>query len=375
MRSSTDLLQVISSGYCVANWIGYACSFAKGNYTWRVPLALQCLPAGVLLIGIWWLPYSPRWLMQKGRFDEAYRVVKRLHGGYIDDPEFYQREFDSMKEQIEYETNVVKPTWLEIITKASYRKRFIFGILIQSFVQLSGVNVINYYQTTMYKGLGITGRSVLFVSCWYGCMGPLANLICIFFVDKWGRKKPLGYLSLALGVDMIIFTALAAKYTMGELSTIGAGFAIAFIFLFSFIFSLGYNTIQFVFQTEIFPLHLRARGVAVASVSATIWNIVFNQASPSAFITASWKYYIVFICTNLVAGFVILGFFPETKGLSLEEMAILFGDDVIIAPTSEEAIKRGLQSTAHRAEGTEVTDSVEKDGIVHEEDGGVDKVD
>lgn len=329
----------------------------------------------MLLIGIWWLPYSPRWLMQKGRFDEAYQVVKRLHGGYADDPEFFQREYDLMKEQIEYETNIVKPTFREIITKSSYRKRFIFGILIQSFVQLSGVNVINYYQTTMYKGLGITGHSVLFVSCWYGCMGPLANLICIFFViDKVGRKKPLGYLSIALGIDMIIFTALTAKFSSGELSTIGAGFAIACIFAFSVIFSLGYNTIQFVFQSEIFPLHLRARGVAAASVSATIWNIVFNQASPTAFVSIGWKYYIVFICTNLVAAFVFLIFFPETKGLSLEEMAILFGDDVIIAPTSEEAIKRGLHSTAHRADGTEITHTAGKDGVVHTEYAGPEKV-
>lgn len=309
--------------------------------------------------------------MQKGRFDKAYKVVKRLHGGYADDPEFYRREFDSMKEQIEYENNTVKPTWAEIITKASYRKRFIFGILIQSFVQLSGINAINYYQTTMYKGLGITGRTVLFVSCSYGCMGPLANLICIFFVDKSGRKKPLGYLSLALGVVMVVFTALTAEYNMGRLSTAGAGFAIDCIFASSFIFSLGYNTIQFVFQSEIFPLHLRARSVAVASVSATIWNIVFNQASPSAFASIGWKYYIVFVCTNLVAGFVFLVFFPETKGLTLEEMAILFGDDVIIAPTSDEAVKPGLHSTARRAEGTEGTHSVAKEGAVSEEIGGM----
>jgi MFS family permease len=304
--------------------------------------------------------------MQKGRFDEAHKVIKRLHGGYVDDPEFFQREYESMKEQIEYENSISKPGFKQIVLKPSYRKRFIFGILIQSFVQLSGVNVINYYQTTMYKSLGITGRSVLFVSCWYGCMGPIANLMCLFFVDKWGRKKPLAYLSFALGVCMTIFTALCAKYTTSN-NRVGQGFAIAMIFAFSLIFSAGYNTIQFVFQSEIFPLHLRAKGVAAATLSATIWNIVFNQVSPSAFVNIGWKYYIVFIVTNILAGVVFLVFFPETKGLSLEEMAILFGDDVIVAPSSEEAIRRGLQRTVdhNTAYGTKVVGS--KDDVVHDE--------
>jgi MFS family permease len=305
--------------------------------------------------------------MQKGRFDEAYKVIKRLHGGYADDPGFFQREYDLMREQLEYENAVVKPTFKEIVMRPSYRKRFILGILIQSFVQLSGVNVINYYQTTMYRGLGITGRSVLFVSAMYGCMGPIANAICLLFVDKWGRKKPLAYLSFALGIDMIIFTALTAHFSTGG-NRLGQGFAIAMIFCFSVIFSLGYNTIQFVFQSEIFPLHLRAKGVAAATLAATTWNIVFNQASPSAFVTIGWKYYIVFVVTNIVAGVVFLVFFPETKGLSLEEMAILFGDDVIIPATSEEAIRRGLHSTVN-ANGEDVTTHGidDKDGIVHEE--------
>ena len=97
--------QMISLGYASANWIGVFGSFAAGNAAWRIPLGLQCLPACILIVGLFWLPESPRWLIQHGKYEEAHTVIKRLHEDTVgvDNAFFYEQEFNQIKQQIDFE--------------------------------------------------------------------------------------------------------------------------------------------------------------------------------------------------------------------------------------------------------------------------------
>ncbi|KAL1954426.1 hypothetical protein VTO42DRAFT_1196 [Malbranchea cinnamomea] len=152
--------QFVGFGFATANWVGFGCSYASGDFQWRFPLAFQCLPAIIILIGVFWLPYSPRWLLEKERDEEAYEIVKRLHGGTDVDDAYVRAEFNQMREQIRFENSVTVRSTFEIFTKPNYRKRLLLAVLVQVFTQLSGINVINYYQTDLYKGLGMTGHMV-----------------------------------------------------------------------------------------------------------------------------------------------------------------------------------------------------------------------
>jgi len=160
--------QLISIGYASSNWIGVFGSFAKGNAAWRIPLGLQCLPAVVLIIGLFWLPESPRWLIQHGHYEQAHKVIEKLHSDIGVDADFCEREFDQIKQQIDYEREVTIKSWWTLFTKPSYRRRLILGIGLQVFLQTTGVNVVNYYQTNLFRGVGIQGRNVLWVSAGYG---------------------------------------------------------------------------------------------------------------------------------------------------------------------------------------------------------------
>jgi len=132
-------------------------------------LGIQCVPAVILIIGLFWLPESPRWLIQKGRDAEANAIVKRLHDSSTDyDVDFADKEFTQMKQQIEYEREVSIKSWTQLFTKPSNRRRLILGILLQVFLQTTGVNVVNYYQTQIFSGIGIAGRNVLWVSAAFG---------------------------------------------------------------------------------------------------------------------------------------------------------------------------------------------------------------
>ena len=106
------------------------------------------------------------------------------------------------------------------------------AVLVQVFTQLSGINVINYYQTDLYKGLGITGHKVTLLASIYGMVGPIANVICLYFVDSWGRKKTLWITGIIMTVDMGLVMAMTGAFSQTS-NMIGKGFGIAFIFCFS----------------------------------------------------------------------------------------------------------------------------------------------
>jgi sugar porter (SP) family MFS transporter len=288
--------QLISTGYATANWFGVFCSFAAGNAAWRIPLGLQCLPAITLIIGLFYLPESPRWLIQQGRYEEAHTVIEKLHANTVgvDNQFFFEQEFNQIKQQIDFEREVTVKSFWYLFTVPSNRKRLFLGVMLQVFLQTTGVNVVNCkftyywrelrftnsssdYQTKLFAGVGVEGRDVLWLSAGYGMMGVMANAVCLTFIDKVGRRKPLAYTSVALVVDMVLIMVFT-KYYAGSDNKVGQGFTVAWIFIFSIIFSLGYgkaaffqiiklmrnsyNAIQLVYIAEIFPTALRSRATA-----------------------------------------------------------------------------------------------------------------
>lgn len=136
-------------GYMLSGWVGYACYYATGplsGFGWRFPLALQCLPALVLLLGSPWLPRSPRWLISKGKFDEAQYVLQRLRES-PDDPNNLaaKEEFFQTKEQIQLEAEKLATygsVWKAVFTRKTYRKRMAIGFLTQWGAEFGGPLII-----------------------------------------------------------------------------------------------------------------------------------------------------------------------------------------------------------------------------------------
>lgn len=198
--------------------------------------SLECVPAVIVLVGTFWLPYSPRWLLENDRDEEAYKVLKRLHGNTGNDESFLQAEFAQMRDQIRFEKSITIRSTKELFTKPNNRKRIVLAILVQVFTQLSGINVINYYQTDLYKSLGITGHTVTLLASIYGMVGPLANVICLYFVDSWGRRKTLWITGIIMAIDISLVMAMTASFSHTD-NVVGKGFGIAFIFCFSIMYS------------------------------------------------------------------------------------------------------------------------------------------
>ncbi|KAF7796468.1 hypothetical protein EIP86_007645 [Pleurotus ostreatoroseus] len=346
--------QMIGCGFIVANWVGYGCQYLDGNQGWRLSLGLQLVPAALLLVGIQFLPFSPRWLLEKGRDEEARKVVYLLNGTKTPEAKAAaDQQFLEMSDVIKAEMSGRSRRFSDLWATRSMLKRTGVAVGVQVMGQFTGINVINYFGPSMYKALGLSDGQTLLVQGIYGAVGPIANIFFIILIlDTVGRKKPLMFGAGAFVCTYSVLTAIVACFppeVNGQpnthLSAQRAG--IAMIFMTSVFFSLSFGPVSWVLASEVFPTKTRAMGTSVATCANWAFNVLFSQVSNTAITNIGWKYYLVFICLNFVDFIIITLFFPETKGKSLEQMSEIFGDDTDLnAVCDDEKIDHEKQEVA-----------------------------
>ncbi|KAK1676213.1 general substrate transporter [Colletotrichum godetiae] len=323
---------MIAIGFGIANWVGYAGAFAMGDGQWRIPLAMQ-LPIPILLsVMVFYVPFSPRWLILRDRYEEARTVLASLHGA-ADNDDLVGRELIQIREQILLERSQGNMDWMTAL-RALFSRKYVRRTLTAAFIvtmgQLSGSSVIQNFQNIFYATVGFTGRTALLISGAYGMMGILGQVIYLFVVaDRWPRTRTLWSGSLVLSAMIALCMALSAVYgNKDNDNAAGARAAIGAIFLYSMCYAIFFNAMIWVVPSELFPFFLRTKGLAFAVAAKSVTAIVLSQVTPLAIASVSWRYYSLFIATNLAAAVFYFFFLPETSGKSLEEIAELFGDDL-----------------------------------------------
>ncbi|OTA91483.1 hypothetical protein M434DRAFT_388524 [Hypoxylon sp. CO27-5] len=353
--------QMIGVGFIVSTWVGYGSAQMpdSSSFQWRFPLSFQAVPAVLLCIGMLWLPESPRHLIAIDRLDEGMSILRKLHyNGSNED--WIQAEFSEIKMTIDAEKSNTAPGWMIMFKVPQWRRRLLLATLVQVFTQFTGINVIGYYQTIMYKALGFTGGKELLVAGIYNCVGPLANLFFItLLADRIGRKRPMIYGIIAITVALICEGAINSQNTDGSKRGLSIA-GVFFLFCVTVIFSLSFGPVSWTYMGEVLPYQIRSKGAAFATgignwLVATFWA----QVSPTALESLGWKFYFVFVTWNLVVTFpCLILLFKETKGLSLEEIDLLFGDRALghLANDMEKnrEVKKDVVEMAHVQETTSV---------------------
>ena len=249
--------QMIGVGFIVSTWIGYGCAHADDSdeIQWRFPLAFQAVPALILVVGMFWFPESPRYLIETDRDEQAMRILRKLHYNGTND-DWINQEFLEIKTTIAAERAITAPGWLIMFRVPAWRTRLFHGTLIQVFTQMTGINVIGYYQTIIYKALGITGHTNTLVAGIYNCIGPITNLIFItFIIDRVGRKKPLIFGSISISIVLACEAALYANNPDGTNHGMSVG-AVFFVFCVTVLFSVSFGPVSwyvenaFVFESN-----------------------------------------------------------------------------------------------------------------------------
>ncbi|EER25141.1 hypothetical protein D8B26_007751 [Coccidioides posadasii str. Silveira] len=323
-------------GYSLASWIGFGCYFmsAAGNmssFAWRFPLAFQAAPAILLIIGSPWLPYSPRWLLEKGRSEEAREVLIRLHRT-ADDPQNIEaeKEFFQMKKQLELDREIKQNTgkW-DILKTGPNRRRALVGFALMFGNQFTGVLIIANYGVLLYASLGMkTFMPLLLSALWVTASFP-GNVFTAFFVDRLGRR-----FFLLTGLGGILFTLIMECWTqavyLGTDNAAGQKAAVFFLFLFIFFWSTFIDATQFLYLAEIFPTQTRSQGMALGMAGMFAATIILLISGPIALDQITWKFFFVLIIPTALHLAGVYFFYPETKQRSLEDINAAFGEKVAV---------------------------------------------
>lgn len=167
----------------------------------------------------------------------------------------------------------------------------------------ASINVIGYYNTILYKNLGITGDKNLLVTAFYNLVGPICNLFfIIFLLDRVGRKKPLLFGTIGISIALICEAILGSQVegATGSRRDSLSGAGIFFLFLVSCIFSVSFGPISWVYASEIMPLSIRGRGSAFSTaVGNWLVGTVWNQVSPIGLDNITYRFYFIFVAFNI----------------------------------------------------------------------------
>ena len=242
----------ISFGTMMSNWVGFACQYAPyGPTQWRLPLGIQ-IPWGIILfIGLsTFMPNSPRQLIRHGKVEQArieyIRIRRDLHN------EDVHKEFALMRAQIEYEMQREIKSVKEMFRL--FRHRALVSIAVQTMTSLTGVNVIQYFQTVLYADLSINSSTILALAGVYGTMAFVSNAITtVFLTDQWGRRKMI--LTGLSGVILIeIYAAVMQREFQHTDNKVGKGFAVLGIYLFVVTYYGMLNSTTWLYGSEVLPI-------------------------------------------------------------------------------------------------------------------------
>lgn len=277
-------------------------SMSLGALEWRWKLGVAAIPAAFFFVMLFGIPRSPRWLVKKGRTDEA-RGVLRLTG-----EEQYEQELREIIESIDAEH--VKS---DALFSGKYRFPVFLAVSIGMFNQLSGINAILYYLNAIFERAGFSKVSGDLQSVAIGATNLLFTMLAMSVIDQVGRKTLLligsvGTATCLAGVAAIFFTGRHENLLLWML----VGY-IAF-----FAFSQG--AVIWVFISEVFPNRVRAKGQSLGSFSHWIMNALISWTFPLMAASSGGYPFVFFSAMMALQFFVVLFLYPETKGVSLEEM-------------------------------------------------------
>ncbi|PBP15736.1 hexose carrier protein [Diplocarpon rosae] len=348
---------VIAFGTMIAYWIDYGASYGPDDLTWRFPIVFQVIFGFVLIIGTWFLPESPRWLVTKDRHEDAIGVIAALSGLETTNTEVrFQHSIivDSIKASGHAGGHV---PFSALLTggKTQHFRRVLLGASSQLFQQLGGCNAVIYYFPILFRSaIGTSQNLALLLGGVNMIVYSISATVSWFIIERAGRRKLLLYGTVGQLLSMVlIFTCLIPDGGKGP-SAKGAGVG---LFTYIMFFGATWLPLPWLYPAEINPLRTRAKANAVSTItnwtfnflivmivpvmidkvrtscpateSSSIWHPTKTpktkvSADKVPFTQIKWGTYLFFAITNACFIPVIYLFYPETRKRSLEEIDLIF---------------------------------------------------
>jgi len=332
---------LITIGILVAYITDLAFANESNPESWRPMFIAGVVPAIILLVGIIFLPETPRWLMTKGREEEGRRILKM-----VEEPDKVEDSLQRMKDEIEKDKE--RASFKEVF-RPWLRSALIIAVGIMFIQQFVGINTVIYYSPKIFVIAGFEGaRAAIWGAVSVGVINVLFTILSLFLIDKIGRRK-----LFFIGLTGIIFSLIALGTIFAyhdSLGPLGKWFAIIIVLVYIAFFAISLGPLGWLIISEVFPVRVRGVGSSIGSLSNWLFNgvVAFTffkivklfTASGSGIMTTEKMYdpatnsFIEQTVNNgnpagafwFYAGIGILGlvwgyfFLPETKGVSLEKI-------------------------------------------------------
>ena len=274
-----------------------------GANLWRWELGVAALPSAAFLILLYGIPRSSRWLVTQNRTDEALDVLRMM--GAPDS----EAELKEIMDSIHMERGAAA----EPLFKWKYRLPIFLAASIGLFNQLSGINAILYYSNYIFAAAGFSQLSGSLQTVLIGFVNLLATILGMSLIDKLGRKTLL--LTGAVGTTFCLVGVAAIFFTQSHQSALVwllAGY-IGF-------FAVSQGAVIWVYISEVFPTRVRAKGQSLGSSAHWIMNAVISLIFPIMAKSSGGTPFAFFAAMMALQFFVVLFFYPETKGITLEQL-------------------------------------------------------
>ena len=308
---------------------------------WRWMLGLGALPGLALAIGMLFMPYSPRWLVNKGRVDEAREVLRRFResdeevDGELEDIRVAARQEGSVRE-------VVSP---------AVRPMLAVGVALALFQQFIGINTVIYYAPTILQSTGLGANAAIGQTVVIGVTNVIFTIVAVLLLDRFGRRF---FLLTGTAVCIVALAVLGAFFAIPSLQDGVPALALIALVVYIAGFAVGLGPVFWLMISEIFPLRVRSSAMSVSTVanwganflvSLTFLSLIAWVSRPGAF----W----IYAAIGIVAFLFFAAKVPETKGRELEEIEAELGatPDVAEAGRGKRFEREGAPSGTRRSAG------------------------
>lgn len=297
----------ITVGIVVSYLVDFAFAPSGG---WRWMLGLAVVPSIILGVGMYFMPYSPRWLLSKGFSDRAKAVLEKIRGTTLVGDEIAEIKASLAAER--------ESKWSDLLDPA-IRRALIIGIGLAIFQQLTGINTVIYYAPTILLFAGLQSAAVsILATAGIGVINVLLTIVAILLIDRIGRRPLLIGGLVGMVISLIL---LGLSFALPGLSSSLGILAIISLMLYVGSFAIGLGPVFWLMISEIYPLKIRGRAMSTATVvnwgmnlvvAITFLSLIQLLGTPGTF----WLYGIISIIAIIFVYFRV----PETKGRSLEEI-------------------------------------------------------
>ncbi|ORY24492.1 general substrate transporter [Naematelia encephala] len=310
----------------ICSWVGFGMVEWGNKNSWRVLVGLQCLACLPLVCftATPWMAESPRFLVKKGKGSQALKLLADLHGNGDQQDALVLHEYQEIVGAVALDAAGQDASYSDFFKTVGNRKRLYIVIWFSWALSMSGNSLFAYY---LPKTLELTGISsfvdIQLISGGITLWLCIAGLVSAQFVEKLGRRKLLLYSMVGLVISFALITGLSASFARtGNPSTGNAN--IFAIFLGLGFYVMGMVPLPYLYLPETLSYNLRVKGMALYTMLAAIWQVYGGLVNPIALDALGWKYYCIFLCTDVIQTVVAYFVIIETKGLTLEDIALLF---------------------------------------------------